>query len=167
MTSPNLSRQCFNAANSRMNGMYFSSAGDVRLDENPMGWTTVFSVPLGRTVVNFYVTMPANPYLQPSVVTTNGVPSYFGPLSTGSLVRATFSLRNARSWSLVHSPCNENPFMALVYAAFPFSFGRSRFRAKSDRGWATGNGSIRLVLGTNLSSVSLWVFSSPRLLPTS
>ena len=134
MMSPNLSRLCFSAANSRMNGIYFSSVGDVRLDENAMGWMVVFSAPLGSTVVNFCVSMPANPYLQLSVVTMKGVPSYLGPLSTGSLVRAIFSLKNARSWSLLHSPCSETLFIALVYAALPFNLGSSRFRAKSVSG---------------------------------
>src|ERR1700678_2295737 len=86
MTSANLSRQCFSAANSRMNGLYFSSVGDVRLDEKPMGWTVVFVVPFGSTVVKFCESMPAKLYLHPSVVMTNGVPSYLGPFRTGSLV---------------------------------------------------------------------------------
>jgi hypothetical protein len=95
MMSQNLSRECFNAANSRMKGLYFSSASDVRLDENVMGWIVVFSVPFGKIVVNFCVSILANPYLHPSVVTMNGVPSYLGPFKIGSQVSATFSLRNA------------------------------------------------------------------------
>src|SRR5882762_8237272 len=106
-----------------MKGLYLSSVGDVRLDEKPIGWTVVFVVPLASTVVNFCESIPAKPNLHPSVVTMNGVPSYFGPFKTGSLVSATFSRRNAWSCSLFHSPSREWPFMAFVYAAFPFSLG--------------------------------------------
>ena len=91
----NLSRECLRAANSRMKGLYFSYVVDVCFDENPLGWIAIFSVPMGRTMINFCVSIPANPYLHPSVVTMNGVASYFGLLSTGSLINATFSLRNA------------------------------------------------------------------------
>ena len=34
---------------------------DVHLEEKPMGWVVVFSVPFGRTVVNLWVSIPANP----------------------------------------------------------------------------------------------------------
>src|SRR5882762_5848820 len=135
--SLNLSRLCFNAANSKMNGLYFSSVSEVRLEAKLMGWIDVLSVPLGRIVVNFWVSIPANPYLQPSVVTIKGVPSYLGPFRTGSLVRAIFSLRKARLCSFVHRPANEKPFIARVYAAFPLSLGSSSLRARSVSGCAT------------------------------
>jgi hypothetical protein len=64
------------------------------------------------TVVCHCESMPAKPYLHPSVVTTNGVPSNFGPFKTGSLVRAIFSPRKAFSCSSFHIPCSECPFMA-------------------------------------------------------
>ena len=134
--SENLSKLCFRAPNSSMNGLYFSSVVEVCLDANPIGWAVVLSVPFGRIVVNFWVSIPANPYLQPSVVTMNGVPSYFGPFSTGSLVNATFSLRKAWSCSHFHKPSSANPFIARVYAAFPFCLGISRLHAKSVSGCA-------------------------------
>ena len=89
-----------------MNGLYFSSVVDVHLDKKPMGWDVVFSVPFGRTVVNLCVSIPTKPYLHPSVVqvTMKGVPSYLGPFSTGSLISATFSRRNAKSCSSFQSP---------------------------------------------------------------
>ena len=55
--SLNLSKQCFSAANSRMNGMYFSSVDDVHFEENPMGWMVTFSGPLGRIVIDFCVSL--------------------------------------------------------------------------------------------------------------
>ena len=68
--SQNLSRLYLSAANSRMNGLYFSSAVDVRFETNPTGCNLDVSFPLGSTVVCFCVNMPAKPYLHPSVVTT-------------------------------------------------------------------------------------------------
>src|ERR1700678_1513030 len=135
MISLNLSKQCLSAANSRMKGLYFSSVGDICLDEKPMGGTVVLVVPLGRSEVKVWERIPAKQYLHPSVLMMNGVSSFFGPFSTGSLVSATFSRRNAWSCSLFPSPLREYPFMALVYAAFPFSLGKSSFRARSVSGW--------------------------------
>src|ERR1700733_1184354 len=120
MRSENLSRENFSAANSSRYGLYFSSDSDVRLLLNATRWMCVTSLPLGRTTVCLCESMPTKPYLQPFVVTTKGVPSNFGPLSTGSLVSAIFSPRNAFSCSSFHRPISECPFIARwLYFTLP------------------------------------------------
>ena len=134
MMSLNLSRLYFIAALSSKKGLYFSSVGDVLLNMNPMGCSVVHLVLLGGIVVCFCEHIPVKPYLHPSVVMKNGVLLYFGPLRTGSCISTIFKCRNALSCSLLQSPIKACPFIALLYAALPFIFGKSKLHARSVNG---------------------------------
>src|ERR1700679_1037075 len=95
MMFENLSSANFNAANSRRKGLYFSSDFEVLLDANAIGCSRFTVFPLGSTVSNLSVRTAPKAFLQPSVVTMNGVPSHLGPFSTGSDVMAAFRAMNA------------------------------------------------------------------------
>src|ERR1700679_1539196 len=69
MVSENLSNANFNAANSRRNGLYFSSDFEVLLDANAIGCSRLTTFPLGNTVSNLCVSTAPKASLQPSVAT--------------------------------------------------------------------------------------------------
>lgn len=102
MMSLNLLNVNLHAANSRMNGLYFCSVNDVHLDANAIRCILSTVFPLGNVVLKCCVSTAPKPSLHPSVVMTNGVPSHFGPLSTGSDVSAFLSARNALVCVVVH-----------------------------------------------------------------
>ena len=87
----------FSAANSKMYGLYCSSAGDICLDANPIGWIAVTISPLSNVVIYCCDSTAPKPSLHPSVVSMNGVLSNLGAHSTGSEVGTLLSLMNALS----------------------------------------------------------------------
>ena len=93
--SVNLSKQNFKAANSRRNGLYFSSEDDVCFDAYPNGCSHMTFFPPGRIVVIFCESTPANMSFEPSVVSMNGVPSNCSACRTGSDTSLLFRSRNA------------------------------------------------------------------------
>jgi hypothetical protein len=62
----------------------------------------VVSLPLLSIVVNGCERKPANPCIDPSVVTQNGRQSYCGVRSNGSSDSRHFSVTNAFCWSEPH-----------------------------------------------------------------
>lgn len=93
--SDNWSNAYFNIANSRINGIYFSSVGEVRFDAKAMGWVAVTTLPNGSMVVCFCANTAPKPSWEPSVVTMKDEPSNQGPLRTGSDTSAYFKSMNA------------------------------------------------------------------------
>src|SRR5882762_4258672 len=116
--------------------LYFSSVRDVRFDANPMGCSRVTTFPLGSLVLNRWATDPPNPWPEPSDVTTNGVPSNFGPFKTGPLVSSALSLRNDLVCSVVQTPNSLRERISRLYAALPMVFGMLLFLFKSVSGVA-------------------------------
>ena len=92
--SENLSKEYLSAANSKRKGLYFSLAGDVRLDVKPIGCRRVTSLPPGSVVLIFCVNTPANASLQASVVRMKWVPSNRGAVKTGSETSRAFRFMN-------------------------------------------------------------------------
>ena len=134
MVSENLSRANFSAANSRRNGLYFSSDLEVRLDANAIGWSLVTTFPLGRTVSNRCASTAPNASLHPSVVTIKGVPSHLGPLSTGSAVMAAFRARNALLCSSVQCSLSLKLDITRRYTDLVCLSGMLTFRNRSRSG---------------------------------
>ena len=134
--SVNLSKQNFSAVNSNRNDLYFSLVHDIHFDANPMGCSHVTTFPFGSLVLNHWETDPLNPWPEPSDVTTNDVPSNFGPFKMGSLVSSTLSLRNDLVCLMVQMPANLCKRISHWYAALPMGFGILLFPFKSVSGTA-------------------------------
>ena len=110
--SANLSKVNFSAANSRRNGLYFSSIFEVLFDANAMGCSFSTTFPLGNVTLHFCDNTAAKPDLHLSEVTMNGVPSKRGFCSTGSCVITAFSLAKHLVW--VSFQCGANLCCSMI-----------------------------------------------------
>ena len=76
MKGSNSSMLNLSAANSKRNGSYLDSLGDVRFEQKLMGYQRVMVLPLESDSLNGWDSQPARPSPEPSVVTQKGRPSY-------------------------------------------------------------------------------------------
>ncbi|KII91257.1 hypothetical protein PLICRDRAFT_105798, partial [Plicaturopsis crispa FD-325 SS-3] len=115
----------------------FSSEWEVRLDAKAIGWRRLTDFPFGSTVVKYCDKEPARPFLQPSVVTMNGVPSNCGERRNGADVMAALMARKDSKCSLVHKPPAKDKLRsARWWACFPLPLGISALRRRSVSGAA-------------------------------
>src|SRR5882762_3247443 len=134
MVSSNLSSVNFRAANSNMNGLYFSSEVDVHFDAKAMGCSLVTTLPFGSVSVNLWASTAPNPSLHPSDVTINGVPSKRGALRTGWDVNICLRPKNAFLWVDDQQSASLTFRRAVRYAAFPEFLGIAAALSKSESG---------------------------------
>src|ERR1700674_5002875 len=81
--SLNLSIANFSVVNSNMNGLYFSSTGDVHFEAKAIGCNLLATLPFGTVSMDFWASTAPKLSLQLSDVTMKGVPSKQGALRTG------------------------------------------------------------------------------------
>src|SRR6266481_9711871 len=108
----------FSAANSSMNGSYFSSLGEVRLEQNASGCHLLCCFPWSSVVLNSWHSILPKPFLLPSVTILKTCPLYSGAFRTGSEVTVTFRVRKAFFCSLPHLVRMDVACKARLYAPF-------------------------------------------------
>ena len=110
--SENLANKNFNTANLSKKGLYFSWETDVLLEAKAMGCKHVTCFPPGRVDFILCARTPAKASLHPSVVRTNGVPSYTGAERTGSEISFALRAMNVFVCSGVHNSLSLKVFIS-------------------------------------------------------
>ena len=87
-----------------------------------MGCQRVTSLPLLSVDVNGCDRNPANPCMEPSIVTRNGRPSYWGAHRRGSSERRHFNVTKAFCCSAPHLFFSDAVASALLLAPFRMRF---------------------------------------------